>query len=114
MCKKLLCKYQGDTEWQEYIVDYTGGINVDGNPETKGWVNYMIPVRPYMRRGRKFFRCSCYCCEKDKAFPTIQYDGRKYNLWKPASAKRFIAKFNKDAVLLAEMTRIEDAIDMLE
>ena len=114
MCKKLLCKYQDETEWEEYIVDYTDGIDVDGQPLSQGWVNYMIPVRPYMRWGQMFYRCSCYYSEEDKSFPTIQYDGRKYNLWKWASARRFIAKFNRDAELLAEMSRIEDAIDKLE
>jgi hypothetical protein len=114
MCKKLLCKYQDETEWEEYIVDYTDKIDIDRPSDSQGWVNYMIPVRPYMRWGEKFYRCSCYCSEEDKSFPTIKYDGKKYNLWKRASARKFIAKFNRDAELLAEMSRIEDAIDMLE
>lgn len=114
MCKKLLCKYQDETEWEEFIVDYTGRIDVVCQPNNQEWVNYMIPVRPYMRWGETYYRCSCYCSENDKSFPTIKYDGRKYNLWKRASARKFIAKFNKDAALLAEMSRIEDAIDMLK
>ena len=114
MCKKLLCKYKDETEWEEYIVDYTGRVDIDGQQLSQGWVNYMIPVRPYMRWGEKFYRCSCYCSERDNSFPTIIYDGRKYNLWKRASAIRFLKKFNRDAELLEEMSRTETAIDELE
>ena len=112
MCKKLLCKYKDESEWEEYIIDYTDPVDID-KQLSDGFINYLIPVRPYKRWDMIFHRCLCHCSEEDDAYPTIKYDGKTYNLWKPLSAKKFISKFNQDARLLAELSRIENAIDDL-
>jgi hypothetical protein len=114
MSKILLCKYQGEKEWKQYIVDYTARISYDNQMATCGWANYMIPVMPYKMFNSTLFNCPCYCSEADKSYPTIKYDGRKYCMWKPLSARAFINKFNRDAVLLKEMSRLEYAINELE
>lgn len=114
MCKKLLCKYQNEKDWREYIVDYTEGVDSDNHLSCGDWINYLIPVLPYNEGDITFYRCSCYCSTRDEAYPIVKYDGHTYCMWKRSEAEAFINKFNQDAVLLKEMSRTEKAINQLE